>query len=368
MIFYLYRKICRNCKCKQEDHDIFTDNLLSNRGIDGIGRLLMRDKEKDPKPEVQINKPAKNTAEKVTEIKEIPSPNQKEMMKKSEPPPPAPKPTKPSVEKEISAANKSAEIESLIAVIDGQVLDFGASVFAEQAKDHVIVNGDHTEDLPVPPAAIIDLVPSPEPTVDTSVDSLPPPPAEISNENTLPAPPTELPKPITSALHPEGSKQNEVVDSSPAYELPPPPEEIRDDNINETSQVDIPVAKFKHFDTTENKASPPGAVIENTEQDENSGPVQDTINLQIDVTDSESTNQRESLKQVNSESNDQIKDVQVSVSETPVSILVSTNLLKSFHLPCWMLISAHWDELTYTSYVRSRDESEIFLFEYSFHS
>jgi len=286
----------------------------------------MRDKKNNPKSEEPVNKPAQ-IVEKVSDLKEIPPPKQNEIIAKPEPPPPAPKPTKPSVEKETSAANKSAEIEGLIAVIDGQVLDFGASVFAEQAKDEVIVNGDHTEDLPVPPAEMTDLDPLPEPTVDdASADTLPPPPTELSNIDTLPAPPAESSKPITSALHPEVPKQNEVVESSPAVdELPPPPEEIKDDNINGTSQVEDPVAKLEQSETAEDESSaPPAVAVENTEQDEDSGLFQGTDNIQPDVTESESTNQPESQEQVNSESNDPIKDVQVSISETPVPIPPST--------------------------------------------
>uniref|UniRef100_H2YE76 Testin n=1 Tax=Ciona savignyi TaxID=51511 RepID=H2YE76_CIOSA len=40
---HFWRKICRNCKCKQEDHDVVAS--VSTRGIDNIGKLLMQDRE-----------------------------------------------------------------------------------------------------------------------------------------------------------------------------------------------------------------------------------------------------------------------------------------------------------------------------------
>uniref|UniRef100_H2YE73 Testin n=1 Tax=Ciona savignyi TaxID=51511 RepID=H2YE73_CIOSA len=54
---HFWRKICRNCKCKQEDHDVVAS--VSTRGIDNIGKLLMQDREqflhfqKNSKPKSQ---------------------------------------------------------------------------------------------------------------------------------------------------------------------------------------------------------------------------------------------------------------------------------------------------------------------------
>ena len=40
MLYYIFRKICKNCKCKQESHDVTAS--VSNRGMDNIERLLQQ--------------------------------------------------------------------------------------------------------------------------------------------------------------------------------------------------------------------------------------------------------------------------------------------------------------------------------------
>ncbi|XP_002123524.2 testin [Ciona intestinalis] len=57
---HFWRKICRNCKCKQEDHDVLTS--VSTRGIDNIGKLLMQDQDVQPEPTVKSTSPKKSTS------------------------------------------------------------------------------------------------------------------------------------------------------------------------------------------------------------------------------------------------------------------------------------------------------------------
>lgn len=66
---HFWRKICRNCKCKQEDHDV--QSSISSKGIDNIGKLLKQDKEIHHMTETD---PIKPPSPKKSPKKQLPSP------------------------------------------------------------------------------------------------------------------------------------------------------------------------------------------------------------------------------------------------------------------------------------------------------
>jgi len=122
------RKICRNCKCKQEDHDVLSS--VSTRGINNIGKLLMQDREAAQRKPPSSDSTGTNYA-------------------KPAAPPPAPKPIKQSEDpgtdfshpthKDVNGAavssNSAGGALNITIDIGGKkhALDFGTAIAAEQA-------------------------------------------------------------------------------------------------------------------------------------------------------------------------------------------------------------------------------------------
>jgi len=96
---HFWRKICRNCKCKQEDHDVQTS--VSTRGFDNIGRLLNQDRSENFKPNVNKQVDDKKSHPVIDKSPSVPQPPAPEKAPLPQPPAPekAPLPQPPAPEK-----------------------------------------------------------------------------------------------------------------------------------------------------------------------------------------------------------------------------------------------------------------------------
>nr|CAB3255182.1 testin [Phallusia mammillata] len=153
---HFWRKICRNCKCKQEDHDVLSS--ISTRGINNIGKLLMQDRE------IAQQKPPKSNES---------SPPPK--APKAAAPPPAPKPVKQTIVNDTNSnVNGTAKSGDLNVTID-----IGG-------KKHSLDFGGHAEQNDMPPPPNFDdqgSFPAPPPPIDNDkLPEVPPLPQEFNEK------------------------------------------------------------------------------------------------------------------------------------------------------------------------------------------
>ncbi|CAK8697290.1 unnamed protein product [Clavelina lepadiformis] len=166
---HFWRKICKNCKCKQENHDVLAS--VSTRGIDNIGKLLMQDKEAnqatgqlDKAPSPESRSPEKTSPKTVTAS--------------TEPPPPAPKPAKhtsnadhnvtPTQNGGISQSqpNKTGNYNFSVEIGDkAHTLDFGINDADFSFPAPPELKQEDVDDFPAPPP--------PEPELPPVVPPLP---------------------------------------------------------------------------------------------------------------------------------------------------------------------------------------------------
>uniref|UniRef100_H2YE75 Testin n=1 Tax=Ciona savignyi TaxID=51511 RepID=H2YE75_CIOSA len=172
---HFWRKICRNCKCKQEDHDVVAS--VSTRGIDNIGKLLMQDREVNS----ENQSPTKTT-----------SPTKTSPVKQSKPVAPvaatvaapvtAPKPNR-ITSTAVHKVQPTKPVQPINVTLDigGQkhTLDFGSKGAAENNLP------SPSNDFPPPPSSNEDSFPAP-PTMDypEPPPAIPPLPEEFETKVT----------------------------------------------------------------------------------------------------------------------------------------------------------------------------------------
>lgn len=206
---HFWRKICRNCKCKQEDHAVKDE--VSTRGIENIGKLLMHDQGQEIESTTPpIKKSPPPTKPKTTAVSTKPQePVNGHVTVTSIYKDPAP----PSPARDHGVATTGAQPLKFTIDIGGQQhqLDFGSATLENPS-------------LPPPPST---LYKSSGPTSSDEPPPPPPPPADIVSPD-LPPPPPEL--------------QSNVQETTPP--IPPLPQEYQqrnDEPINQdTMHTDIP--------------------------------------------------------------------------------------------------------------------------------